>query len=175
MMDRFTCMEKTKFLGREFLLWLWYCEEQDPTAPASLLETSSDEELRIYLDNKIIFEPVLAMGNKCSLSGDGSSTFPEAAYALQLNKIPSEVKIKVVRGDRGWSLTIKGEDLQIRSLKIPKLLSQDEDAHFSERMYLLDEIEEILQTVFMGYVKRRIAHDWQMHRQAIQEWIEQKT
>ena len=175
-MDRFACMEKTKFLGREFLLWLWYCEEQSPdTLQGFLPEGSSDEELRIFLDNKIIFEPLLAMGDRYSLSGEEPSTSPEAAYALQLNKIPSEVKLKVVRGDRGWSLAIKGDDLQIRSLKIPKVLSPHEEEHFSERMYLLDEIEDVLQSVFVGFVRLRISAAWALTRQAIQQWIEQKV
>ena len=169
-MSRLQRIEASRFLGREFLLWLWFESERNN----STFQLEKYGEIEIFLDDKIVLEPLYGEGNRHLLSGYDPSTSPEAAVALQRNKIPSEVKLKVVTGVKGWSFSVRGDDLQLRGLKIPDVLSQEDDDRLSERIYLLEEIEDIMTEVFSLFLKTRL-NQWSETTHAIQQWIHDKS
>jgi len=56
--------------------------------------------------------------------------------------------------------TLKAEDLDIASAKIPAVLSRDDDERFFERMYLLEELEEILERIYEEFLHLRLSSKW---------------
>lgn len=170
-MSRIERIEKTRFLGREFLLWLWFVSEQNN---GFVQLPKSDEEIEIYLEDRLILEPLYGQGNRHMLSGMEPSTAPEAALALQMNKMPSEAKIKIIQEARAWAFTLRVDDLLPRSLKIPEVLSAQEDDRLYERLYLLEEIERILEELFGLFVQKRLSDMWDSIQHNMQEWIQGK-
>jgi len=170
-MSRIERIEKTQFLGREFLLWLWYTSEEQE---GIFQLTDSDEEVELFIDDRLLLEPLYGQGNRHLLSGLEPATAPEAALALQTNKLPTEAKIKVIQEARAWSFTLKGDDLLPRSLKIPEVLSAQDDDRLYERLYLLEEIERILAALFSLFLDTRLDESWPDTQQSIQSWIEEK-
>lgn len=170
-MSRIERIEKTLFLGREFLLWLWYTSEEKGGV---FQLTDSDEEVELFIDDRLLLEPLYGQGNRHLLSGLEPATAPEAALALQTNKLPTEAKIKVIQEARAWSFTLRGDDLLPRSLKIPDVLSAQDDDRLYERLYLLEEIERILAALFALFLDIRLDDSWPATQDKIKEWIEQK-
>jgi len=109
------------------------------------------------------------------LSGYDPATSPEAALALLLNKIPSEAKFKIVHEDRAWAFSMKGDDLQLRALKIPDVLTDSNDEKVAERLYLIEEIESIMQSIFSLFLSQRIDPQWSQQALSIKNWITEKT
>jgi hypothetical protein len=170
-MSRLRRIEKSRFLGREFLLWLWYYSEQHN----SVFPLGEHGEVEVFLDDKIVLEPLHGEGNRNLLSGLTPATSPEATIALQLNKIPSEVKLKLVKDARAWALSLKGDDLQIRSLKIPEVLSHTEEEKVYERLYLLDEFESMFQELLKTFLRLRLTEAWSAEVDLIRQWIREKS
>lgn len=169
-MDRLLAIEQTRFLGREFLLWLWFSSEEQN----SMLRLEDGAEIELFLDDRIVMEPVHGEGNRHQLSGQDPATSPEAAVALRMNKIPSEVKIKIVRQAQAWAFSLRGDDLQIRSLKIPDVLSDGGDEKVAERLFLMEEVEAMLAGLWTAFLRERIGQDWSMRLLRIQGWIDEK-
>ncbi len=170
-MNRLQRIEQTRFLGREFLLWLWFYSEQHN----STFNLEHYGEIELFIDDKLVLEPIFGEGNRHSLSGYDPATSPEAALALLLNKIPSEAKFKILHQDRAWAFSLKGDDLQLRSLKIPEILSSSDEEKIAERLYLIEEIEQILLALFSLFLKQRISPQWPQDLQLIQQWIHEKS
>lgn len=170
-MSRIERIEATRFLGREFILWLWYISEMQN---GIIQLPRSDEEIELFFDDKLVLEPLYGQGSRHMLSGMEPSTAPEAALALQMDKFPSEAKIKIVQESRAWSFTLRGDDLLPRSLKIPEVLSAQDDDRLYERLYLLEEVERILLELFGLFVETRIDEEWAARQQEIAAWIAEK-
>ncbi|MEM1009825.1 MAG: hypothetical protein AAGJ35_12565 [Myxococcota bacterium] len=170
-MDRFHAVEQTRFLGREFLLWLWFTSEEQE----SVYDLGEEiGEVECFFDDRIVMEPVHGEGNRHQLSGFDPATSPEAAMALQMNKIPTEVKLKVVCQAQAWTFALRGEDLQLRSLKIPEILAQAPDDQCAERLYLIEQIEIILGALWSTFLHQRVEQEWPQTLVSIQHWIGQK-
>ncbi|TNE45050.1 MAG: hypothetical protein EP343_27660 [Deltaproteobacteria bacterium] len=174
-MDRLQAIENTRFLGREFLLWLWFVSEtQDGMVTLPTEDPDKDPTVEIVIDDRIVLEPSYGQGNRHLLSGMEPSTAPETAFALQMNNMPSEMKMKVIRGSQAWAFSLRGEDLLLRSLRIPEVLSQKDDDYLYERIYLLEEMEEILEQLWHLFINARTSPLWDETRSNIQNWIQTK-
>jgi hypothetical protein len=170
-MNRLDRIEKTKFLGREFLLWLWYTSEIND----GIVALGEDNEIEIAIDDRIVLEPIYGEGSRHLLSGIEPSHTPEAAFALQMNKLPSEIKIKIIEESRAWSFSMRCDDLLPRSLRIPEVLSQHDDDYLYERIYLIEEIESIIEQLWTHFIGERISAEWPQLHQDIQQWIKDKS
>lgn len=169
-MSRLEAIEQTRFLGREFLLWLWYVSESQN----GIVELPDSEPVELFIDDRIVLEPPYGQGNRHLLSGLDPSTAPETAFALQMNNMPSEIKLKVIRGSQAWAFALRGDDLLLRSLRIPEVLSQHEDDNLYERIYLLEEIESILEQLWGLFLNKRTSVLWSDTREAVRNWIATK-
>ncbi|MEM1349554.1 MAG: hypothetical protein AAGI01_13405, partial [Myxococcota bacterium] len=62
----------------------------------------------------------------------------------------------------------------LSGVKIPALLSKEEEEQFYERMYLLEELEEILDDLFREFLALRLDPAFHEHVfPAMRAWIEQ--
>lgn len=166
-MNRLQRIEQTRFLGREFLLWLWFSSEQN----GGLFQLPKAGEIEFLLEDRLVMEPVFGDGHRHLVTGMDATLSIEAAVALQINKVPSEIKVKIVQHARAWTFALRGDDLQLRSLKIPEVLTKHEDEKVFERVYLLEEIEAILSELFSMFLDNRIGDDWDQSHSSIRSWI----
>lgn len=174
-MDRLQAIENTRFLGREFLLWMWFVSEtQDGIIELPPTEENQDGSIEVVIDDRIVLEPSYGQGNRHLLSGMEPSTAPETAFALQMNNMPSEMKLKVIRGSQAWAFSLRGDDLLLRSLRIPEVLSQKDDDYLYERIYLLEEMEQILEQLWHNFLNARTSPLWSETQSNIQNWIQTK-
>ncbi len=170
-MSRLEAIEQTRFLGREFLLWLWHVSESQN----GIIPLPEGEDIEVFVDDRIVLEPPYGQGNRHLLSGLDPSTAPETAFALQMNNMPTEMKLKVIRGSQAWAFSLRGDDLLLRSLRIPEVLSQHEDDHLYERIYLLEQMESILEQLWRLFLERRLSVLWEDTCQSIRTWIATKS
>lgn len=170
-MDRLKRIEWTRFLGREFLTWLWFWSEQRE----GLFQVAGHGEIELFVEDRIRLEPFEGEGNRHLLTGVAPATSREAGVALHSGKLPSEVKLKVIKEARSWSFTLKGDSLVLASLKIPELLSKTDDDRLYERLYLLEEIESMIQELYRSFLQLRSADRWEEEFDQLQQWIEEKV
>ena len=168
-MDLVDLINTRSFLGSEFLLWLWFRSE----CFDSLLYHEAHGGLEVWIDDKLTLEAYLAETERNDFKGGSPAFSPEAKTALRQGKRPSRAKIHVVKEGREWTFTLKAETMDLGGLKIPALLTREEDEQFYERMFLLEEIEDVLLALYGDFMAIRLSEEvWDgAMLPAIRAWI----
>ncbi|MDX9719740.1 MAG: hypothetical protein RBU37_03270 [Myxococcota bacterium] len=165
-MDLYDQIESTRFLGVEFLSWLWF----RVSAGRSVFELDG-QPLEVEFDNQMTFETTLAETERTRLMGGAPSESPEALQAMRCGKVVTVAKLRLRREDREYSFVLNARAMSIASAKIPAVLSKQDDDRFYERMDLLSELESSLQGLFGVFLKIRLER-WQHELEAMREWVQ---
>jgi hypothetical protein len=169
-MDLVDLINTRRFLGNEFLLWLWFKSE----CFEAQLHTDEHDTLEVWIDDALTLEAYLAETERNTISGGSPAYSPEAKTALRHGKRPTKAKLGVVKEGREWTFTLKAEDLSFSGVKIPALLSREEEEQFYERMFLLEELEQIVATLYQEFLTIRLdVPTWnEVMLPALKEWVQ---
>lgn len=162
----------TEFLGREFLLWLWYNSELK--GGSYELE---DGEAELWVDGKIVLRHDGDEGSeKITCSGDNPH-LKEARFALSENKQVTESQLRLKIEDREYSFTLDSEWLGMKTLKAPKVVQDvddDPDGIFYEKMFLIEQAVSAVDSIFGQFIKLRTSLEWDStEKPALLKWIGQ--
>ncbi len=174
MLDIATAYNKYKFLGNDYLTWIWFLIETDQNI-SSLINSKNAVTLEvgnsIVLENKLgdkSKEKITIKGDQAGLE-EGTTALKKGAWVTQINLI---CKIN----EDEFKFSIKGESLNITGFKPPKTeLSKKEDeieGLVLEKSFFCFQIFEVLDTLFLNYLEQRISDDWNSKGlQDIKNWI----
>jgi hypothetical protein len=175
-------IEKRRFVGREFLLWLWFESEVfDAT-----LATREHGSFGLWVERQIVLSGTKQEVTR--IKGVLPASAREAKEALRLGKIPESAGVHLSRGERECTFTLRAETLSIAGLKLPAVLGNGEEgeaaialappparrrraaapeapsdeAHeaFYERMRLTREVEELVEALYRDFLALRLSPAW---------------
>jgi hypothetical protein len=190
-------IEKRRFVGREFLLWLWFESEMFE----GTLATREHGEFGFWVEKNI----ALSAGREATkITGAQPAWGREAKESLRRGKLPEAASFHLVQGDRESTFALKAEQLGIASLKLPTVLgvlgadedaapvldvpvrrpkrkketraqqerrqSDDEHEAFYERMHLTRGIEELLEALYRDFLALRLGEGWAGVASAMGAW-----
>jgi len=185
-------IEKRRFVGREFLLWLWFESELfDAT-----LQTREHGPFGLWLEKRL----VLSEGKeKTSITAPTPGLGREAKEALLRGQLPESAGIRVAWRDDETSLVFKAETLGVSGLRLQTVLGKAEDEPnvlleemmgtkgkkprakrepddhyevFYERMQMTAEFEELVQTLYRDFLTLRLTASWEeMVVPLLRKWV----
>jgi hypothetical protein len=176
MLDIAVAYNRFKFLGDEFLTWLWFVIEQDPTVIRKADPDINSFEIgnRIVLEKKQkeAFERITIKGEDAGLE--------EAKVALQNGAMVAELNLIYRSGQQKWQFTLKGESLNLSSLKTPKIATPEKpeevEGSVLEKIFLYDKILQFLEKLYKTFIKLRTSNRWQSHEiSVIKKWLRAKS
>lgn len=169
-MDRVDCIEKSRFLGREFVVWLWHESEH----AEGVLPLTKDESVNLWFEESLTLVSDDMLGrSECKLKGSTPSLTNEAKEALRAGKLPIKAKIRIDRGPQSWAFVLDADTLGLSSVSIPALLTEEDDEKFYERMQLVEELEEMLGALFETFLRLRTSKAWEQHAvPALRDWVQ---
>ena len=178
-------IEKRRFVGREFLLWLWFESEVfDAT-----LETREHGSFGLWLERKL----VLSLAKESTrITAPNPGLGPEAKAALQRGQLPQSAGLRITIKDTETSLVLDAERLALTGLKLNTVLDQEDeepptelmeeltgtrrkpgraqeqledadDEVFYERMRLTTEVESVLEALYRDFLELRLTPAWDEH------------
>jgi len=151
------CIETRKFLGREFLVWLWF--ESELFEQKFSIEGFGECEL--WLEKSIVLESLTEAGKeRATLAGIAPSGGPEAREALRQGKMPVKAKLAVRRDEQDFALALDADSLSLSGAKIPALLKGEGDDPFHERMTLIEELEGAIESLYRDFLVVRLQAGW---------------
>ena len=167
-MDLIDKINNTRFLGKEFLTWLWFRSEQNE----GLIQAGDMETVELWFDDKLVLSG--ADGSEQGIiRGEAPTEGPEARAALSMGKKVAEAKLRVIKGQRKWSLNIKGDTLAMSGTRIPALLTREEDDQAFERFYLIEEVNDIVLALYRGFVELRLDKEkWGAELETMRAWAQ---
>jgi hypothetical protein len=160
MLDVSVAYEKYKFLGYEFLTWLWFMCENDQES----LRGFQPEMASLDVGNRLVLENrQTGAVETITIKGDDAG-LEEARLALQKGGMVSEVNMVYQAGDQKWQFTVKGESLHIGNLKVPETgpmeTEDDWEGAILEKTYLYEKAVLLIRQVYRGFILSRIQNEW---------------
>ena len=107
------------------------------------------------------------------MRGPSPSATKEAKEALRYGKLPSRAQFRVVHEEQEFAFTLKADTFSTSGVKIPALLTDDEDETLFERMHLVEKIENILFSTYREFLHTRCSPKWRAKiAPAIRAWVQ---
>jgi hypothetical protein len=156
-------LQDAAFLGREFLTWLlWRVDAGDGDFGDFTMHFGGRARLGSFSGN--VTDAVL--------KGVAPAHGVEARAAIGCGHTVREAELRLVAGEREWRFTLIGETLDLRGVKIPALLTEEEDDRFSERIALIQELDDLVQKAFRDFMGERVRPSWRKQTlAAMREWV----
>jgi hypothetical protein len=160
MLDVSVAYNRYKFLGYEYLTWLWFVMEKDQEKIRALgLEAVSLEMgNRIVLENKTTDAP-----ESITITGDDAG-LEEGMLALRKGAIVTELNLLLRTGEQQWQFTLKGEGLHFAGFKTPPTgpveSREDLEGAVLEKAYLLGIAIECMDKLFKTFITLRVSEEW---------------
>jgi len=161
MLDVAVAYNRFKFLGDEFLTWLWYVIEQDPA-----IFKGVDPDLTSFeIGNRIVLEKRKKESvERITIKGEDAN-FEEGMLALNKGALVAELNLVCRTIEEKWQFTLKGESLNISGFKTPKIAPlespDDLEGAILEKVFLYDKILQFLEKLYKHFIKLRTSNDWQ--------------
>ena len=174
-MDLVDLMVEKRFLGQEFLTWLWYASEKR----GGMLDVPGIGDIVVVFEKHLLleygegdsFEKLICQGLQAELN--------EARTGLKMGKKLEQARILLGRGEYEWNLTLKGSRFDFKSVKTPKTMASSEEADDSaaiegrilDKVGLYEEALHLVDEMFRMFLKLRISAQWPGEVDGIRAWV----
>jgi hypothetical protein len=174
LLDISVAYNRYKFVGHEFLTWMWFVIEHDPAQLNHVIR----ENVKITIGNRIVLQNTVHDAlETITIKGDDAG-LEEGVLALKKGALVTEIHLRVAEEENEWQLTLKGESLDISNLRLPETgqieKKDDIEGALLEKYFLYDKIMGWLDAVYVQYIKIRLSTEWNDRVvPQIKKWIQQ--
>jgi DNA recombination-dependent growth factor C len=167
-------LQDGRFLGYEFLTWLWFFIEQ----LQGVLTLPNAHPVTVSLGEKLVLSHP-DDGRERVVCTTQALALHEARTALQQGKRLQEAQLILTVGDNEYQLTLDATLWSIKGLKTPGQLPdfdvEDPDGRFLEKMFFLEEVFAALNALYDHFLARRLSSGWESDTlPAVKQWIDGK-
>ena len=174
MLDIAVAYNRYKFLGHEFLTWLWYLIENDK----SKLTNEKNEVISLNIGNKVILDNKTNNNVENIVIKGDEPGFEEGIIALKKGGVVTEIDFLFQEGDFQWKFIIKGESHSVSSFKTPETgnieKKDDIEGAVLEKIYLFEKPLLLIEALYKNFTKIRLSSKWNTEVvPLIKKWISQ--
>jgi len=160
MLDVSVSYNRYKFLGYEFLTWLWFLIEKERNTIKELEPDFVSLEIgnRVALENRIndSVENITIKGDDAGLE--------EGILALRKGAVVTELNLQYQSGDLKWQFTLKGESFSVSNLSPPDTGPVETDKDTAgvvlEKAFLYEKVMVLIDTLFNHFIRLRVSNEW---------------
>ncbi len=160
-------LEQGRFLGEEFLLWLWMRGLVEGGTSGLDVDTSA-----CFIDDAVILLSERGDVKELSLRKGNPAESREAFEALSRGMRPSKAKARLLSGDMEWTFVLNAASLDTTAMKLPPSQSKDQAGRVLDRLFLLEEGTAHLERRFTRFLELRAADPEQMEDE-LKDWVRQ--
>lgn len=174
-MDLVDLIAEKRFIGQEFLTWLWFKSDER----GGSVELPGKGDIIVVFEKHMLLEYGEGESNeKCICSGL-QTELQEARTGLRMGKKLEQARIQLVQGDYEYNLTMAGALMEFRNVKLPKTAATEEESNnpeaiegmILERIFLFEELVRIVNELFRLFLEVRTGAGWREELARIRAWI----
>ena len=174
-MDLIDIIAEKKFVGQEFLTWLWYKSEE--RGGAVCLPGAGD--IQVVFEKHMLLEFGEGEAQEKLICRGLQTELKEARTGLLMGKKLEQARIRLARGDYEWYFTLTATLFEFRGVKVPKTVeSEDEgdgqaavEGRMLERIGMLEEISRSVDELFRMFLTVRTGPDWEDELRRVRTWL----
>ncbi|MCJ8500897.1 hypothetical protein [Desulfatitalea alkaliphila] len=175
MLDIAVAYNRYRFLGNEFMTWLWFAMETDPEA----LRKCDPELIELNVGNRMVLENRSGNGKETlTIKGDAAG-LEEAVLALTKGALITEMQLIYKSGTLQWVFVLKGESLGFLGIKLPETAPVTADSDMEgavlEKIYLYEKPIQLIDQVYAFFLRQRLSDTWLNQTQpAMKRWLNEE-
>lgn len=174
-MDLVDIISEKKFLGQEFLTWLWYKSEE--RGGSVLLPGTGD--ILLFFEKHMLLESGEGESLERLICRGLQTELQEARTGLRMGKKLEQARIYLAKGDYEWRLTFGATLFEYRNISLPRTVSPNEEAadplaleaKVLERVGMTEELMHTMDELFRLFLQMRVSDDWPLELTRIKKWI----
>ncbi len=174
--DLVDLMVEKRFLGQEFLTWLWWKSEERGGSVA----LPDDGDITVAFEKHMLLESGEGESSEKLVCTGLQTELQEARTGLQMGKKLEQARIVLGIGSYEYSFTLAGALMEYRNVRLPKTEATEHDGDENteavegmilERIFLFEELMRIVNTLFGVFLKVRLDVGWRDELQKIRAWV----
>jgi hypothetical protein len=176
MLDIAVAYNRYRFLGHEFLTWIWFLIENDQDT----LRQCDHEFSELTVGNRIVLEnrQTNAIETIC-IKGDDAG-LEEALLALSKGAWVSEISLFYKCDSLDWQFSLKGENLSFSGIRLPesqnKVSDEDVQGIILEKIYLYEKPLTFIDNLYHLFIQQRLSESWPTHTLGrMRKWMQLET
>lgn len=179
-MDLVDLIAEKRFLGQEFLTWLWWKSEER----GGTVDLPGEGDITVVFEKHMLLESGEGESSEKIVCTGLQAELQEARTGLQMGKKLEQARILIGHGNYEYSLTLSGALLEFKNVKLPKTEATENDTSDNpeevegmilERVFLLEEIIRLVNELFKMFLVIRVSSDWPEELQKIRSWVEKSA
>ncbi len=160
MLDIAVAYNRYKFLGNEFLTWLWFMIETDQNR----LRRYDPLLVSLNIGSRLVLENTRNNAKETITIKGEDANLEEGLLALKKGAVVTEIHLSYKAGAQHWQFSLKGESLNISNLKLPETgpveTTEDLEGAVIEKTYLAETVIGLVNNLFSHFVKLRVSDEW---------------
>jgi hypothetical protein len=155
------------FLGREFLTWLlWRSRGGD-----ALVQIEREPVTALFI-GRIVLRGLAGEATEVAVKGALSPYSELVRLSIDRGLLVHAARLRLEHGEKSYEVTLDAEHLDFRGGRIPALLSEAEDDRLQERLFLMEQLEGIVDRLLERFLSERAAKTWRSTTvKSIREWL----
>ncbi|MEM1033723.1 MAG: hypothetical protein AAGN82_25530 [Myxococcota bacterium] len=146
-------IEASRFLGPEFLLWLWFESDRG----GGRVAVAEDAFIELWFEDALTLTDA---ATEVRLKAPTPTATPEAFEAVRQGKRPQVAKLRLTEGTQSWVFTYRAETAGWSGVTVPTEFAGDEEEGFFERMRLLEALEARWAELWARFFALRTSCAW---------------
>lgn len=175
-MDLVDLIAEKRFVGQEFLTWLWFKSEER----GGLVNIKESGDIVVVFEKHMLLEYGEGENNeKCICSGL-QSELREARTGMKMGKKLEQARLQIIQGDYEFNFTLAAALMEFRNVKLPKTAGTEEgrsdnaeetEGMILERIFLFEELVRLVNELLRVFIEVRTGDGWQEELRKMREWI----
>ena len=174
-MDLVDLIAEKRFLGQEFLLWLWYKSEER----GGSIALPERGDVTVVFEKHMLLEAGEGQEQERLICRGLQTELREARAGLLLAKKPEQARLRISWDEREFGVTISAALFEFRNVRLPKTVSEADDddtpealeARILERVALFELLCELVLELFRLFLNVRLAADWPQELARVRAWV----
>ncbi|MDD3619166.1 MAG: hypothetical protein RBR09_11325 [Desulfobulbaceae bacterium] len=174
-MDLVDLMQEKRFVGQEFLAWLWYKSEER----GGSIALPGTGDVTVVFEKHMLLELGEGDANEKVICRGLQTELKEARAGLLMGKKPEQARIRLARGDYEYSVTLTAAALEFRNVRVPKTVAAADEGddpeslegRILERLSLFEDLSGLVNDLFRMFIQVRTSDEWPAELEKVRRWI----
>jgi len=174
-MDLVDLIQEKRFVGQEFLAWLWYKSEER----GGLIDIPGTGDVQVVFEKHMLLEFGEGEANEKVICRGLQTELKEARAGLLMGKKPEQARIRLARGDYEYSVTLAAATMEFRNVRLPRSGAagdegddpEAQEGRLLERVSLFEDLSGLVNDLLRMFIRVRTSDNWPAELQKIRQWV----
>ena len=174
-MDLVDLITEKRFLGQEFLTWLWYKSEER----GGTIDLPGSGDIKLIFEKHMLLEYGEGEAHEKLICRGLQTELHEARTGLLVGKKLEQARLSLAQGDFEWSFTLTATLFELRNVKCPKTMAAAEDeadplaqeAATLDRLGMIETVAHTVDELFKMFLQIRLGAGWTDELGKVRAWV----